>query len=95
MASTELEQLKAQRRELDKKIRELEHPKYSVDGARLFLQTYTGGRPDEWVVTLEEINDTTDKPWAYKRIISAGSKAEAIEYIETQIKVLQELVDLV
>jgi prefoldin subunit 5 len=90
---TELEQLKAQRKELDKKIRELEHPKYEIDGARLFLNTYSGGRPDEWAVYLEEINNTTDKPWAYKKIISARSKAEAIEYLENQIKILQALVD--
>lgn len=91
---TELEQLKAQRKELDKRIRELEHPKYEVDGARLFLRTYTGCRDDEWVVKLETI-DTVKHTSAYKQIISAKSKSEAIEYIENQIKTLQELVDRV
>lgn len=88
---TELEQLKAQRKELDKKIRELEHPKYAVDGAKCYLQKYTGGRSDEWLVRLEEINDTTDKDSAYKQIASAKSLNDAIEFIEAQIGTLQNL----
>lgn len=88
---TELEQLKAQRKELDKKIRELEHPKYVVDGAKCYLQKYTGSRPDEWLVRLEEVNDTTDNASAYKQIVSAKSLNDAIEFIEVQIGTLQNL----
>jgi len=88
---TELEKLKAQRKELDKKIRELEHPKYAVDGAKCYLQKYAGGRPDEWLVRLEEINDTTGKDSAYKQIASAKSLNDAIEFIEAQIGTLQNL----
>ena len=90
---TELEELKAQRKELDKKIRELEHPKYEVDGAKCYLQKYTGSRPDEWVVRLEELNNTTYKS-PYKQIISAKTKPEAINYLELQIVSLQNLVEL-
>ena len=55
---TELEQLKLQRKELDKRIRELEHPSYQVDGAKLFFKTYNTNikKSNEWLVTLEEID---------------------------------------
>lgn len=90
---TELEKLKAQRKELDKRIKALENPKYEVDGARCYFQKYRGPRPDEWVVRLEEIDNTTNKS-AYKQIVSAKTKAEAINYLELQIVSLQNLVEL-
>lgn len=93
--TSKLEQLKAQRRELDRQIKELSHPKYEVDGAKLVFKTYKTCREDEWVVTLEEINATTHKTSSYKQIISAKSKDDAIEYIETQIATLQTLLDKV
>lgn len=93
MENSELDQLIAQRKELDKRIKELSHPKYNVDGAKLVLKTYKTCREDEWVVTLEEINDTTHKTSSYKQIISAKSRDDAIEYIETQIAILQALLD--
>ena len=88
---TKLEKLKAQRKEIDKKIRELEHPKYVVDGAKCYLQKYAGSRPDEWLVRLEEIDDTMAKNSAYKQIVSAKSLNDAIAFIETQIAILQNL----
>jgi prefoldin subunit 5 len=93
--TSKLEQLKAQRRELDRQIKELSHPKYEVDGARLVFKTYKTCRLDEWVVSLEEIVGVHKKSSAYKQIISAESKDDAIEYIETQIAILQALLDKV
>lgn len=95
---TELEQLKLQRKELDKRIRELEHPSYQVDGAKLFFKTYNTNikKSNEWVVTLEEIDETTPgRTWAYKKIISAKCKENAVIYIENQIKILSELLKAV
>lgn len=95
---TELEQLKLQRKELDKRIRELEHPSYQVDGAKLFFKTYNTNikKSNEWVVTLEEIDETTPgHTWAYKKIISAKCKENAIIYIENQIKILSELLKVI
>lgn len=95
MENSELEQLIAQRKEIDKRIKELANPKYEVDGARMLLKKYKTGRPDEWVVTLEEIDGARGKSSAYKQIISAKSCNDAIEYIETQIAILQALLDKV
>ena len=95
---TELEQLKLQRKELDKRIRELEHPSYQVDGAKLFLKTNNTNfkKSNEWVVTLEEIDDThPGRTWAYKKIISAKCKEDAVIFIESQINVLSELLKAV
>ncbi len=85
-----LEELKAKRKEIDKLIKELENPKYEVDGAKCYFQKYRGTRTDEWVVRLEEIDNTTNKS-SYKQIISAKTKYEAIEYLRIQITVLQNL----
>lgn len=95
MGNSELDQLIAQRKELDKRIRELSNPKYEVDGARMLLKKYKTGRTDEWVVALEEIDGVHVKASAYKQIISAKSRDDAIEYVETQIAILQALLDRV
>lgn len=95
MGNSELEQLIAQRKEIDRRIKELSNPKYEVDGARMLFKKYKTNRSDEWVVTLEEINGVNAKSSAYKQIISAKSCNDAIEYIETQIAILQALLDKV
>lgn len=91
----QLEQLIAQRNEIDNRIKELSNLKYEVDGARMLFKKYKTTRSDEWVVTLEEIDGAQGKSSAYKQIISAKSRNDAIEYIETQIATLQLLLDKV
>lgn len=95
MENSELEQLIAQRKEIDRRIKELANPKYEVDGARMMFKKYKNGRTDEWTVSLEEIDGAHAKSSAYKQIISAKSCNDAIEYIETQIAILQALLDKV
>ena len=95
MENSELDKLIAQRKELDRRIRELSNPKYEVDGARMLFKKYKTGRTDEWVVALEEIDGVHVKASSYKQIISAKSRDDAIEYIETQIAILQALLDKV
>lgn len=63
-----------------------------VDGAKLYFKKRDKTHPDRWVVTLETIN-VDDKPCNYRQIVVAHSKSEAIEYLETQIKILQSLLD--
>ena len=92
MENSELDQL---RKELDKRIKELSNPKYEVDGARMVFKKYKNRRTDEWVVALEEIDDVHVKASSYKQIISAKSRDDAIEYVETQIAILQALLDKV
>jgi prefoldin subunit 5 len=93
--TSKLEQLIAQRKEIDRRINELANPKYEVDGARMLLKKYKTDKSDEWVVTLEEIDGAQGKSSAYKQIISAKSCNDAIEYIESQIATLQALLDKV
>lgn len=80
-------------KEIDNQIKERSNSKYEVDGARMFLKKYKTDRSDVWVVTLEEIDGALNKSSAYKQIISAKSKDDAIEYIEAQIATLQALLN--
>ena len=85
---TELEKLIEQRKELDRQIRELQSPKYEVDGARM-LKKYG----DSWVVTVQEIetNSLTNKPWAYKQLVKTATKEEAVEALGTIVDTLTNL----
>lgn len=85
----ELEKLIEQRKELDRKIKELQSPVYKVDGAEMRMRY-----GDSWVVTLQEINDshiTRDRTWKYKQILIADTKEDAIKHLETLINTLTAL----
>ena len=88
---TELEKLKAQRAEIDKKIKQLTCPKYEVDGARLYRESRNGRPLDLWRVTLQAINNTTQ----YKEMVQAETKEEAVEGIYNLIYSLNLLADTV
>lgn len=87
---TELEQLKAQRRELDRRIRELTNPRYDTDDASMYLRHYPA-KDDAWLIVLEEIDGAEGKHSARKQIVSAKTKGEAIELLQYQICALVEL----
>lgn len=90
--ATELERLIAQKKEIERKIKELSSPKYEVDGARLFVRGYSGRTTKDWVVTLEEINSTKPERNGYnKQIAVADSKRDALEYIQLHIATLVNL----
>lgn len=91
-----LEELIAERKALDKKIRELQNPKYEVDGAKMFKRAYSGKPLNIWVVTLEEIYDVdSDKDWQYKQVVAARTKEEAISGINQLMVTLKRLYDKV
>ena len=87
---TELEQLKAQRREIDRKIKELTCPTINVDGACLRRKTYRGKPVDTWVVTVEEIGGTTYS----KEIVCSDTKEEALRSLDIIIDTLIKLRDM-
>lgn len=96
---TELEQLKAQRRELDKRIKELTNPRYDTDDASMYLKHYPA-RDDAWLIVLEEIDGTREscmcgKTPARKQLVAAHTKGEALECLNYQINALIELRDLI
>ena len=89
---TELEELIAQRKELDKKIRALQNPKYEVDGARMFKRAYNGKPLSVWTITVEEIYDLdSDKAWQWKQIVNAKTKEDAISGLNNIILALSRL----
>ena len=91
-----LEELIAERKALDKKIRELQNPKYEVDGAKMVKRAYGGKRQNIWVVTLEEIYDlNSDKPWQYKQVVAAQTREDAISGINHLIVALTRLYEKV
>ena len=51
----ELEQLQAQKKEIEQRIKELTAPRYEVDGARFYVSTYKGKPTGWWIVTVEQI----------------------------------------
>ena len=95
---TELEQLKEQRKEINKRIRELEHPKFEVDGAKLYWQHYSGPKDDEWSIVLRCVDPNSSNPELCNRkvtIAHATSKEQAISCLSTQIATLQNLYKVV
>ncbi len=89
---TELEKLKAQRDEIDKKIKQLTCPKYEVDGARLIRDSRRGEPLDQWRVTLQEIGGNTTQ---YKEVVFATTREDAVEGIYNLIYSLKLLADTV
>jgi len=87
----ELTKLIAQRKELDRRIKELQNPEYSVNGAKLYLKKYNTQRPDEWIVAIQEIDTTDTRPWTYRKIITAKTKEETMELLKSQIAALNAL----
>lgn len=85
---TELEKLLEQRKEIDKKIKELQSPRYEVDGARMFKKY-----GDSWVVTVQEIDtgSLVNKTWAYKQVVRAKTKEEAVEHLGLIVDALTHL----
>lgn len=88
---TELEKLIQQRQELDAKIKALTCPKVEVDGAKFYVKTHRGQPLDAWVVTVEQIGRNA----AYKELVYAKTKEEAIEGIYNLIYSLTLLADTV
>ena len=88
MKNTELENLLAQRREIDKQIKALQSLEVKVDGASL-IQRYG----DSWVVLLQEIDTRSrvDKTWQNKQIAIAKTREEAIEHLGVLVDTLTQL----
>ena len=89
-----LEELIAERKAIDKKIKALKNPRYEVDGAKLYKRAYRGKPLSMWVVTLEEIYDmNSTKPWQYKQVVAAKTRADAISGINQLIVALTKLLE--
>lgn len=88
MKNTELENLLAQRREIDKQIKALQSLEVKVDGASL-IQRYG----DSWAVLLQEIDTRScvDKTWQNKQIAIAKTREEAIEHLGVLVDTLTQL----
>lgn len=85
---SELENLLAQRREIDKKIKALQSLEVTVDGASL-IKRYG----DCWAVLLQEIDSRSyvKKSWQNKQIVVAETRKEAIEHLGVLIDTLTQL----
>lgn len=84
---TELEELMAQKKEIEKKIKMLTCPKVEVDGAKFERKTYRGKPVDTWVVRLQEIGGRTE----YKEVVMARTKEECIEQLGILVDTLTNL----
>lgn len=85
---SELENLLAQRREIDRKIKALQSLEVKVDGASL-IKRYG----DCWAVLLQEIDSRNNvgKTWQNKQIAIAKTREEAIEHLDVLIATLTAL----
>lgn len=88
---SELEQLREQKKAIDKRIRELTCPKIEVDGACLKRKTYRGKPVDSWVVTVEEIGGTGFS----KEIVLQRTREDALDALNMIILTLTKLKDAV
>ena len=81
--SSELEELIAQKKEIEKRIKELTNPRYVVDGAKLYRKTNSGGANPRWIVSVDKIDG-----WAHNssgrntEVAIAPDKEEAMKYIQ-------------
>lgn len=90
--SMTLEELIAQKKEIERQIRILSNPKFDVDGAHLYKKTNQGGTNPHWILSLEEIDGWTHKSSGKKKEIAvAETQNDIIEYLEAQIATLANL----
>ena len=94
-----LEELKAQRRELDEKIKELENGGCIAGGAKLDHHTYPRGT--EWYIAVRSHVDEELGASRWRAIITCKEKKDVIKHINTVIndlialkgKLLKEMED--
>lgn len=84
---TELKKLLKQRTEIDRRIKELQ-TSVIVDKCKLSRTNYTGGRENEWVVTVLVKGSGDER---YSRIIATTSREKTIAEIDNLIRNLSEL----
>lgn len=96
--SNELEELKKQKREIEKRIKQLTAPVYTVDGAEMCAMTRRGEPTGKWEVRLKEIydlDDHIDRVMQNKLMVFADSREKAVQGIYNLIYSLQNLADIV
>lgn len=80
---TKLEELIAQKKAIEKQIKELTNPRYEVDGAKLYRKTNRGGTNPRWIVSVDKIDG-----WAHTssgrntEVAIAPDKEEALNSIQ-------------
>ena len=85
---TELEKLKAQKKEIDRRIRELQDTAIIVNGAKLDAHRYQG-LPDEWFVAIKMLTRSGKPRW--QPISVDENKQKCIDRIDTIVADLMEL----
>jgi len=81
--SSKLDELIAQKKEIEKQIRELTNPKYEVDGAKLYVRRPQGTNRSEWIVTLAEIDGVRGSSnGRNKEVAVAHDKEESLKYMQ-------------
>lgn len=92
---TELEELKRQKKEIEKRIKELTCQQYAVDGAKMANITRRGVPTEGWEVRLQELlfadKSFIDNTPQYKRVVYARSKEDCIAGIRGLIDSLNDL----
>ena len=93
---TKLEELIAQRKELDKQIKALKCPMYINDPgtAKLFVRTRHGEPLNNWAVSLKTCSFKGGAE-QFKEIVIANTKEECLEGLAGIIYSLQSLYDMV
>ena len=87
----EIAKLKQQVAEMNKRIKELEHESIKSGNAALERQSYATDRADEWRIRYKGKDSRVDKWQRYVTLYTAGSKEDAVAYIDTIITDLQGL----
>ena len=89
----ELEELQAQKKEIERKIKELTKKSFQSDGAKLF-QEYYACKSDPWCIAIkthfEELYQTR-KQTRWFSVVKCENRQDAIDMIDVIIRDLQEL----
>ena len=92
---TELENLLAQRKEIDRKIKELQSPTYEIwDNGSLVAEMSTRASGEQWCIKIKEVDFVrmlNKRVPQRKQIIRTKTKEEAVEQLAKLICTLDKL----
>ena len=100
MTTNELTDLIQQKRDIERRIREIKNQKMTNGVARIGMEHYAPDLPDRWYMGISTIFASPDRPGyrgapKYRSVIVGSCKKDVIKKIPDVIKDLQGLYDMV
>ena len=88
---TELEQLIEQRRELDRRIREIREQNITCGSVKLYRRHYTGCHPDDWCLAVKTDIHSEFRPVVWRTISADTDREKVVRQLPGIIRDMNEL----